>query len=261
MIRLLLASLVLTYEVCLSFHVAKVSFGRRVQFSATQGADVVGADIRKEGSFIQDELRAYAMKLHSKDQAPREGKQQAQKPFTQWKPSLDGYVKFLVDSLHVYETFDTIVEENSELSFLKSTGLERAAALREDIKWICEEYDTSVTRPEVGEAGKAYASFLKDIIKESVPKFMCHFYNHYFAHTAGGIAIGKRMSDALLGGTTLNFYKWDGKVKGDGGLLEATRSKIDNLACTWTDQEKQDCMEQTMNSFKFGGQLNAYMKT
>ena len=51
---------------------------------------------------------------------------------------------------------------------------------------------------------------------ESIPKFMCHYYNHYFAHTAGGRMIGRRMADNLLESTTLKFYQWEGgdvKVK------------------------------------------------
>lgn len=38
--------------------------------SATEGS--------KEKSFIQDELRPYAMKLHTRDQAPKEGQQPSQ---------------------------------------------------------------------------------------------------------------------------------------------------------------------------------------
>jgi hypothetical protein len=40
-------------------------------------------------SFVQDELRTYAMKLHTKDQAPKEGQQKADTPFTQWEPSMN----------------------------------------------------------------------------------------------------------------------------------------------------------------------------
>ena len=49
-------------------------------------------------------------------------------------------------------------------------------------------------------------------IETGSPAFVCHFYNQYFAHTAGGLMIGKKMSDALLDGRTLEFYKW-----GDAG--------------------------------------------
>jgi hypothetical protein len=42
-------------------------------------------------SFVNDELRAYAMRLHTRDQAPREGQQAAQKPFTKWEVISDDY--------------------------------------------------------------------------------------------------------------------------------------------------------------------------
>ena len=43
---------------------------------------------------------------------------------------------------------------------------------------------------------------------------MCHYYNHYFAHTAGGRMIGRKMAANLLDGTTLKFYQWEsGDVK------------------------------------------------
>lgn len=60
-------------------------------------------------SFVQNEMRSYAMKLHTRDQAPREGQQKAEKPFTVWEPKRDNYLQFLVDSLVVYETLDNIV--------------------------------------------------------------------------------------------------------------------------------------------------------
>ena len=45
---------------------------------------------------------------------------------------------------------------------------------------------------------------------DNIPKFMCHYYNHYFAHTAGGRMIGRRMSEKLLDNYTLKFYQWEG---------------------------------------------------
>ena len=143
----------------------------------------------KAYSFVQDDLRTYAMKLHTKDQAPREGQQKAQTPFTAWEPARKDYLNFLVDSLEVYETIENIVQEIPELSIFKNNGLERASALREDIKWILD-FDKSLEAPKCGKSGETYASFLKATVKESIPKFMCHYYNHYFAHTAGGRMIG-----------------------------------------------------------------------
>ena len=66
--------------------------------------------------------------------------------------------------------------------------------------------------------------------------------------------IGKRMSDAVLDGFTLNFYKWD-KGNVDKELLPGLRKQIDNLADTWTREQKDLCLAQTADSFKYGGAL------
>lgn len=49
-----------------------------LKMTSTSTSDVTlrGNDYQK--SFIQDELRPYAMKLHTRDQAPKEGQQKAQ---------------------------------------------------------------------------------------------------------------------------------------------------------------------------------------
>jgi heme oxygenase len=69
--------------------------------------------------------------------------------------------------------------------------------------------------------------------------------------------IGKRLSDSLLEGKTLAFYEWDGDVK---VMLESVRKNIDTLAETWSGEEKQQCMEETMACFRYGGGLIKYMK-
>jgi heme oxygenase len=166
----------------------------------------------KEYSFVQDDLRTYAMKLHTRDQAPKEGKEPAKVPFNKWEYGRAEYLQFLVDSLVVYEAFDQVVASHAVLASLKSTGLERVAALKEDIAWMVKN-DPSLTVPSCGPSGKAYAEFIKQIADESIPKFICHYYNHYFAHTAGGRMIGKTVADKILDGFLLKFYQWDGDVK------------------------------------------------
>jgi len=207
-------------------------------------------------SFVQNEMRAYAMKLHTRDQAPKEGQQKAETPFTAWEPSRANYLQFLVDSLEVYRAIDEIVAADPKLAVLRNTGLERTKALEEDIKWMLQ-YDKTLQTPTCGDNGKAYAAFLKQISKESVPKFICHFYNHYFAHTAGGRMIGKKMADKLLEGSVLKFYEWEGDVR---ALLDNTRKEIDAMATTWSPAEKLACLEETGACFKFGGSLMVYMR-
>jgi hypothetical protein len=60
-------------------------------------------------SFVQNEMRGAAMKLHTRDQAPLEGKEQITTPYTRWEPTRQDYAQFLVDSLEVYTTFEEIV--------------------------------------------------------------------------------------------------------------------------------------------------------
>ena len=84
-------------------------------------------------------------------------------------------------------------------------------------------------------------------------RFVCHFYNFYFAHTAGGRMIGKRMAGMLLDGHTLEFYKWDGDV--DQDLLPGLRTKIDALVAGWSREQKDKCLAETANSFKGGGAM------
>lgn len=64
-----------------------------------------------EGKGFVEEMRFVAMKLHTKDQA-KEGEKEAQeKPLPKWEPTVEGYLKFLVDSKLVYDTFEKIVDK------------------------------------------------------------------------------------------------------------------------------------------------------
>ena len=238
----------------------KIRNSIKIQISTvhSSGTSVVNdANVNKKNSFVQDELRPYAMKLHTRDQSPKEGQQPAQKPFTEWQVGLGDYLHFLVDSLHVYEAFDKIINSNPLYEKLRNTGLERSEALRYDIKWISTVYSPGLKVPECGKGGKDYANLLLDLSTKSPPKFICHFYNHYFAHTAGGRMIGKKLSDKLLEGKVLKFYEWEGDVK---VLLDNVRHNIDVMAETWSPEEKLACLEETAETFRAGGSLMVYMK-
>lgn len=158
-------------------------------------------------SFIDTELRGAAMRLHTREQAPKEGQASAPASREPYTPTHDDYLHFLVDSLHVYEALEEIVNHRPELAMFRDTGLERTSALEQDIQFMIDEYN--LQQPVVGEAGRSYASHLRSI--DSIPEFMCHFYNFYFAHTAGGRMIGKQMAALLLDKRTLEFYKVSGR--------------------------------------------------
>merc|ERR1719379_638032 len=123
-----------------------------------------------------------------------------------------------------------------------------------DLSWFQEMYPDEIKDiPPVGKYGLEYAKILDEVAERSLPAFMCHFYNHYFAHTAGGRMIGKRMSDMLLDGKKLQFYQWEGDV--DRDLLPTLRGKIDAMAAGWTREEKDACLGATAESFQYGGAL------
>lgn len=159
------------------------------------------------GGFIESELRGAAMRLHTREQAPKEGQVEVKhKPKDPYVPTRDDYLAFLVDSKHVYEALEDIVNNKEELAMFRNTGLERTEGLEKDIQFMVQEY--GLERPPVGNYGKVYATEIREIAdKNCIPEFMCHFYNFYFAHTAGGRMIGKQMSALLLNKKTLEFYK------------------------------------------------------
>lgn len=191
------------------------------------------------------------MKLHSRDQA-REGERPAQTPVAKWEPGRPEYLQFLVDSQTVYSCFEELVATNDALAPFRESGLERSEALARDIAWFAEQ---GLPVPPPATQGSSYASFLRETAaEERWEPFVCHFYNFYFAHTAGGRMIGRRMAEKLLDNRVLNFYQWpSGDV--DKELLPGLRAKIDAMAASWTREQKDLCLSETAASFKQGGSL------
>ncbi|XVF76657.1 hypothetical protein PTKIN_Ptkin13bG0284200 [Pterospermum kingtungense] len=67
-----------------------------------------------EAKGFVEEMRFVAMKLHTKDQA-KEGEKEVKEPEEQavrkWEPSVEGYLKFLVDSKLVYDTLEGLIDK------------------------------------------------------------------------------------------------------------------------------------------------------
>jgi len=206
---------------------------------------------------ILQELREVAMRLHTREQAPREGKaEEPKKPAEPHVPTQADYLQFLVDSYVVYVALEEIVNEVDALAPFRNSGLERTQALETDIAYMCERFD--LQRPDAGKAGSMYAAQLKNMIKsdEDVPEFMCHYYNFYFAHLAGGRMIGKQMSKLLLDGEALEFYKWGENVN---GMKDTVKGQIEELAKGWNRQERDSCIDATAAAFMGGGSINGYL--
>lgn len=73
----------------------------------------------------------------------------------------------------------------------RNTGLERAESLAKDLAWFKEQ---GYTIPEPSSPGLNYSAYVEELSKKDPQAFICHFYNTYFAHSAGGRMIGKKVS-------------------------------------------------------------------
>merc|ERR1712039_92408 len=205
-------------------------------------------------SFVQ-EMKGVAMKLHTKDQAAKgERKPSPEEQQQKFAPTREGYLSYLVESKVVFDTLESIMAgaEHPLYVTFQNTGLERGSALEKDIAELSKEYGLEVPVPTDDGPGRTYAGLLKDLASKDPAAFMCHFYNQYFAHTAGGRMIGKRVSDSLLDGKQLAFYEYEGNM---GELLEGVRTNIDATAEGWSREQKDHCLEETEKSFKYGGAL------
>ncbi|CAM8923415.1 unnamed protein product [Rhodiola kirilowii] len=204
-----------------------------------------------EAKGFVEEMRFVAMKLHTRDQAKEGEKQSEAPPVAKWEPSVNGYLQFLVDSKLVYDTLEGIVDKAAfpEYAEFQKTGLERSEKLAKDLEWFREH---GYTIPEPASPGLTYAQYLKDLSERDPQAFICHFYNVYFAHSAGGRMIGKQVAQKILNNKDLEFYKWDGDLS---QLLQNVRDKLNKVAESWSREEKNQCLEETEKSFKHSGEI------
>lgn len=210
-----------------------------------------GEKAEKEKGFI-NEMRMVAMKLHTPQQAPKEGEAREAPKRKEFLPTKEGYLRFLVESKVVYDVLERAVHQRPEYAAFCSTGLERSLALESDIKWFETKYGMKAPEPVADGPGVTYAKKIEEAARSDPPAFICHYYNFYFAHTAGGRMIGGKVGQMLQIERELSFYKWEGDV---AVLLDAVRAKINTLAENWAEEQKKHCLEETESSFKYSGKI------
>lgn len=244
-------------------------------------------------SFVQDELKPYALRLHSKDQA-HSGQMPAQLSFHLWNPNRKDFLHYLTDSLALYELLEHTASTHPSLRSIYIKDLERSPALKKDIEWLQQSFDLQVCQP--GSSVLTYTTYLKSLIAtNNIPAFVCHYYNTYFALTAGGMRIGQSLTSKLLGGKQLSFYTFEdtdpadnpdldnpvsldcggGSSSGDttiapsrtnsqaaiiDRLKDKLRLKIDALASEWSPEERLICCAETDTCFRFGNELLGRLK-
>lgn len=206
---------------------------------------------------IVEEMRFVAMKLRnngisgdnvSTDNNSGDG---SNRKNGEWWPTVDGFMKYLVDSKLVFETLENIVDESTDVAYtyFRKSGLERSASISADLEWFQQE---GIEIPEPSNPGITYATYLSELAERSAPSFLCHLYNIYFAHTSGGQAIGKQVSEKLFQGKELEFYKWEGDVP---TLLSDVREKLNKLGEHWSRDVKNQCLREAAKAFRYSGQI------
>ncbi|PSR99747.1 Inactive heme oxygenase [Actinidia chinensis var. chinensis] len=168
-----------------------------------------------------------------------------------WKPSMEGFVKYLVDSKLVFDTVERIIDESNDVSYayFRNTGLERSGGLSKDLKWFRQQV---IVIPPPSDPGVTYVKYLEGLAEKSPPLFLSHYYNIYFSHIAGGQVIGKQVSEKLLEGRRLQFYRWEGNEE---ELLKGVREKLNMLGEHWSRYDKNKCLREAKKSFQYLGQI------
>ncbi|XP_052145845.1 probable inactive heme oxygenase 2, chloroplastic isoform X1 [Oryza glaberrima] len=176
----------------------------------------------------------------------------------EWMPSMEGFVKYLVDSKLVFDTVERIVAESTDVAYVyfRKSGLERSARITKDLEWFGGQ---GIAVPEPSTAGSTYATYLTELAESNAPAFLSHYYNIYFAHTTGGVAIGNKISKKILEGRELEFYKWDSDVE---LLLKDTREKLNELSKSichavqhWSRKDRNLCLKEAAKCFQHLGRI------
>ncbi|XP_077213842.1 heme oxygenase 2 [Tasmannia lanceolata] len=203
-----------------------------------------------ENKGIVEEMRFVAMKLRTQDKEDNPRPSDDADDDT-WEPTIEGFLKFLVDSKLVFETLDRIVDESDHVAYayFRKTGLERSEGLSKDLDWFKQQ---EIPIPQPSPPGISYANYLVEVAEKNAPSFVCHFYNIYFAHITGGQVIAKQVSEKILDGRVLEFCKWEGDVL---ELLKDMRENLNKLGEYWSRDQKNRCLREATKSFRFSGEI------
>ncbi|KAL5777838.1 hypothetical protein ACOSP7_010764 [Xanthoceras sorbifolium] len=209
------------------------------------------SEYSQDSSDDDEEVEGAAKEDEEEDEAKEDDSSSVDSAGETWKPSMEGFVKYLVDTRLVFNTIERIVDESDDVAYayFRKTGLERAGGISKDLEWFSEQ---GIVIPDPSTPGVSYAKYLEEIAEKSAPLFLSHFYNIYFSHIAGGLVIAKRVSEKILEGRELEINKWDGDAE---ELLKGVREKLNMLGEHWTRDEKNKCLKEATKSFKFLGQI------
>ena len=202
--------------------------------------------------FCDKDLRGAAMKLHKRSkESSREDKVDTNVKGISGC-TLQNYRCFLETSLQVYQALEDVTSKDERYLSLMEGGHARVKGIKADLQHFDQIGVTAGPDTGPDEVGQEYAQFLTDLSRSSPPRFLCHYYNHYFAHTAGGMQIGNSLRSSILQGRQLEFYKYPGSVR---DVMDDLKLRIDEMYETMSEEEKELAREETGNCFGYGGRV------
>lgn len=98
----------------------------------------------------------------------------------------------IINQLQFIELTISLVLSDAEF---RNTGLERSKGLANDLEWFKQQGHAI---PEPSSPGTNYSQYLEELSEKDPQAFICHFYNTYFAHSAGGRMIGRKVRSAKI---------------------------------------------------------------
>ncbi|EEF52449.1 conserved hypothetical protein [Ricinus communis] len=223
----------------------KKGITEEMRFVAMRLRNVKGKYTHK--SISSDDENDVVSNKEEKEESEGEGEGEGER----WVANMEGFVKYLVNSKLVFDTVERIVDKSDDVSYtyFRRTGMERSAGLAQDLEWLSQQ---DIMIPEPSTPGVSYAKYLEELAEKNAPLFLCHFYNIYFSHLAGGQVIGRQVSEELLEGRELEFYRWEGDAQ---ELLKGVRDNLNMLGEHWSRDVKNKCLKEATKSFRYLGQI------
>ncbi|OEL23538.1 putative inactive heme oxygenase 2, chloroplastic [Dichanthelium oligosanthes] len=161
----------------------------------------------------------------------------------EWMPSMEGFLRYLVDSKLVFDTIERVVAESTDVAYVyfRKSGLERSASISKDLEWFREQ---GIEIPEPSTLGSTYATYLTELAESNAPAFLSHYYNIFFAHITGGVAIGNKVTHCMRQITifllSLKFC-----------LNRPCASAVQH----WTRKDRNLCLKEAVKCFQYLGKM------
>ncbi|CEL99648.1 unnamed protein product [Vitrella brassicaformis CCMP3155] len=206
-----------------------------------------------EQSFVESEMHPVMARIELEEDKLTEEDRKSDPVLAPFYDDVDrqltreDFLQSLVDLKHVYEAYDSVIDNYEMLAPLQATGpMTRWAYLEEDIDALTELM--GVDAPEPSEVGAGYGDEIKSIAARSQPGVLGHLYNFYKEWDMGGRTVIKSTAARLNIPRNFKLARRDG----DSWNIAAT---LDVIADKWTPEQKEECLTELSRANQLASQL------